>query len=156
MVTTNAMRILKKAKIEFRTVEYEVDEEHLDGKHVADQTGVPYEQIFKTLVARGEKKGIVVFCVQVDKELNLKQAAVLIKDKKIEMISVKDLLPLTGYIRGGCSPVGMKKSYPVYIDETAENFEEIYISAGVRGAQIVINPADLISFLRAEKIAMSK
>jgi Cys-tRNA(Pro)/Cys-tRNA(Cys) deacylase len=148
-IKTNAMRLLDQAEISYRTIEYEVDENNLAGEHVADITGIPYEQCFKTLVAKGEKKGILVFCIPVNTELDLKKAANIIKDKKIEMIHVKDLLSLTGYIRGGCSPIGMKKKYPTYIDETAILFTEISISAGVRGCQIVINPEQLIDYIEA-------
>lgn len=146
-IKTNAMRLLEQANINFKTVEYEVDENNLAGEHVADIVGIPYEQCFKTLVAKGEKKGIMVFCIPVNGELNLKKAASIVGDKKIEMVHVKDLLGLTGYIRGGCSPIGMKKKYPTYIDETAILFDEISISAGIRGCQIILNPEDLIKFV---------
>ncbi|ROR29270.1 Cys-tRNA(Pro)/Cys-tRNA(Cys) deacylase [Mobilisporobacter senegalensis] len=146
---TNAMRLLDQARIEYRTMEYEVDEENLAGEHVAIQINMPAEQVFKTLIARGEKKGILVFCIPVNEELDLKKAAVLVGDKKIEMIHVKELLPLTGYIRGGCSPIGMKKKYPTYIDESAILFDEISVSAGVRGCQMICNPEDLIKFIEA-------
>lgn len=152
--TTNAMRLLKQAGIEFKILEYDYDEDHLNGEHAADQVGVPYEQVFKTLVVRGEKKGIMVFCIPVNKELDLKKAAASVKDKKIELIPVKDLLGLTGYMRGGCSPVGMKKSYPTYVDDTAAPYEEICISAGIRGAQLVLNPEKLVGYLRAEFISL--
>lgn len=149
MIKTNAMRLLDQANIEYTTIEYEVDENDLSGEHVAAQIGAPLEQVFKTLVAKGDKKGIMVFCIPVNSELNLKKAASVVGDKKIEMIHVKDLLGLTGYIRGGCSPIGMKKKYPTYIDETAILFDTINVSAGVRGCQIVINPEDLIQFVEA-------
>lgn len=134
------MRLLEKEGIPFRTQEYPVDENDLSGEHVAAVLGQPAEQVFKTLVTKGEKNGIMVFCIPVCDELDLKKIAVLTKDKKIEMIPVKDLLSLTGYIRGGCSPVGMKKKYPTWFDETAQLYDEIYVSAGVRGCQIIINP----------------
>ena len=140
MNKTNAMRLLEKEGIPFRTQEYPVDENDLSGEHVAAVLGQPAEQVFKTLVTKGEKNGIMVFCIPVCDELDLKKIAVLTKDKKIEMIPVKDLLSLTGYIRGGCSPVGMKKKYPTWFDETAQLYDEIYVSAGVRGCQIIINP----------------
>ncbi len=149
MLKTNAMRLLEKAMIEYDALEYEVDENDLSGEHVAKQIGLPSEQVFKTLVARGEKKGILVFCLPVNTELNLKKAAVAVNDKKIEMIHVKDLLGLTGYIRGGCSPVGMKKKYPTYIDETAILFDRITISAGIRGCQLLVNPEELIAYTGA-------
>lgn len=149
MVKTNAMRLLEQANIDFKTIEYEVDEENLSGIHVAEQTGQAVEQVFKTLVTKGDKKGYFVFCIPVAEELNLKKAASIVGDKKIEMIHVKDLLPLTGYIRGGCSPVGMKKKFPTYIDETAILFDEIIISAGVRGCQMVVNREQIVSYLEA-------
>jgi Cys-tRNA(Pro)/Cys-tRNA(Cys) deacylase len=150
MIKTNVMRLLEQAKTPFSTREYEVDETDLSGEHVAMQVGIPAEQVFKTLVAKGDKKGILVFCIPVNQELNLKKAAAAVGDKKVEMIHVKDLLSLTGYIRGGCSPIGMKKKYPTYIDETAELFEEIAVSAGVRGCQIVISPKALIQYVDAK------
>jgi Cys-tRNA(Pro)/Cys-tRNA(Cys) deacylase len=149
MIKTNVMRLLDQANIHYRTMEYEVDEDNLAGEHVAEQIHMPTEQVFKTLVAKGEKKGIMVFCIPVNTELNLKKAASFVGDKKIEMIHVKDLLNLTGYIRGGCSPVGMKKRFPTYIDETAILFDEISISAGVRGCQIILSPNDLIPYIQA-------
>lgn len=156
MTKTNAMRMLEKANISFSTKEYEVDENDLSGEHLANQLGLPCEQVFKTLVARGERNGIMVFCIPVNEELDLKKASVLTKDKKIEMVPVKELLGLTGYIRGGCSPIGMKKKYPTFIDETVILFEEVYISAGVRGAQIIIKPDDLISFTDAKTYDLVK
>lgn len=148
-VKTNAIRLLEKEKIEFDTQEYEVDENDLSGEHIARQLGLCSSQVFKTLVARGERNGIMVFCIPVCEELDLKKASAFVKDKKIEMVHVKDLLGLTGYIRGGCSPIGMKKKYPTYIDMSALNYEKIYISAGVRGMQIIINPQSLIEFVDA-------
>lgn len=150
MTKTNAMRMLDQAKISYDTAEYEVDEQDLSGEHVAQTLGQPIEQVFKTLVVRGEKNGLMVFCIPVAEELDLKKAASFAKDKKIEMIHVKELLPLTGYIRGGCSPIGMKKKYPTFIDETAILFDQIYISAGIRGCQIIINPEDLIQYVEAK------
>lgn len=150
MVKTNAMRLLEQANVNFTTIEYEVDEANLSGTHVAEQTGQPVEQVFKTLVTKGEKRGYMVFCIPVAEELNLKKAANIVGDKKIELIPVKDLLSLTGYIRGGCSPVGMKKKFPTYIDETAILFDEIIISAGVRGCQMVVNREQIVNYLEAE------
>lgn len=149
MTKTNAMRLLDQAKITYKPLEYEWDEEHLGGEHVAEQIGVPEEQVFKTLVARGDKKGILVFCIPVNAELNLKKAAQAAGDKKVEMIHVKELLGITGYIRGGCSPIGMKKKYPTFMDETAILFDEITISAGVRGCQLYLNREHLTSFIGA-------
>lgn len=149
MIKTNAMRLLDQGKIEYQSIEYEVDENNLAGEHVAGQIGIPAQQVFKTLVAKGEKKGIVVFCIPVNMELNLKKAAAVVGEKKIEMVHVKDLLGLTGYIRGGCSPIGMKKKYPTYIDESAILFDTITVSAGIKGCQLVIQPDDLIQFVDA-------
>lgn len=118
MTKTNAMRLLDAAGIAYRTAEYEYDESDLSGKHAAEQLGMPAEQVFKTLVTRGDKTGLLVFCIPVLDELDLRRAAQISGNKKLEMIHVKELLPLTGYMRGGCSPIGMKKKYPTYIDET--------------------------------------
>ncbi|BCN30698.1 Cys-tRNA(Pro) deacylase [Anaeromicropila herbilytica] len=148
-IKTNAMRLLDQAGINYKTVEYEVDENNVAGEHVADIVGIPYERCFKTLVAKGEKNGIMVFCIPVNAELDLKKAANIVKDKKIEMVHVKDLLNLTGYIRGGCSPIGMKKKYPTFIDETAILFDEISVSAGTRGCQLILNPEELIEYIEA-------
>lgn len=150
MTKTNAMRRLDAAKIEYEVKEYEVDENDLSGTHIAEQIGLPFEQVFKTLVAKGEKSGVVVFCIPVDKEIDLKKAAVVTGNKKLEMLHVKDLLGTTGYIRGGCSPIGMKKKFPTYIDESAENFEQITVSAGVRGAQLLLNVKRLVEFVEAK------
>jgi Cys-tRNA(Pro)/Cys-tRNA(Cys) deacylase len=146
---TNAIRLLESDNIPHSTLTYEVDENDLSGITVANKVGVEPERVFKTLVTRGEKTGINVFCIPVTEELNLKKAAVACGDKKIEMIKEKELLPLTGYIKGGCSPIGMKKNYPIFIDETAQLFEEISISAGVRGMQIIIKPEDLAKILES-------
>lgn len=156
MNKTNAMRLLDRDGISYHTKEYEVDESDLSGEHVTAQLGLPVEQVFKTLVTRGEKNGIMVFCIPVAEELDFKKLATLTKDKKVEMIHVKELLGLTGYIRGGCSPIGMKKKYPTWIDETAILFDEIYVSGGVRGCQIVINPEDLAGCVEAEFADLTK
>ena len=144
---TNAVRLLEANSIQHSALTYEVDEDDLSGITVAKKIGVEPEKVFKTLVTRGEKTGINVFCIPVTEELNLKKAASVCGDKKIEMIKEKELLPLTGYIKGGCSPIGMKKHYPTFIDETAKLFDEISISAGVRGIQIMIKPDDLAKIL---------
>ncbi len=149
MIKTNVMRLLDQAGITYKAMEYEVDENNLGGEHVAQLIDMPAEQVFKTLVARGEKKGIVVFCIPVNLELNLKKAASVIGDKKIEMLPVKDLLTTTGYIRGGCSPIGMKKRFPTYMDETAVLYDEITVSAGVRGCQLCIPRAALVEYIGA-------
>lgn len=143
------MRLLDQAKIPYQTLEYEVDENNLGGEHAAELVGLPAEQVFKTLVAKGEKKGIVVFCIPSNLEINLKKAAAVIGDKKIEMLHVKDLLGTTGYIRGGCSPIGMKKKYPTYMDETAILYDEITVSAGIRGCQLLIPRDKLVEYIEA-------
>ncbi len=147
MSKTNAIRILESHKIKFDTVSYEVDEDDLSGETVAVKAGANPETVFKTLVCVGDKTGHIVFCIPVTQELNLKKAAAASGNKKVEMIKLKDLLPLTGYIRGGCSPIGMKKLFPTYIDETAQIFENIFVSAGVRGTQMKLNPDDLIKIV---------
>jgi Cys-tRNA(Pro)/Cys-tRNA(Cys) deacylase len=144
---TNAVRLLESSNITHSTLIYDVDESDLSGTTVANKIGVEPERVFKTLVTRGEKTGINVFCIPVTEELNLKKAASVCGDKKIEMIKEKELLPLTGYIKGGCSPIGMKKHYPTFIDETAQLFDEISVSAGIRGMQIRIKPEDLIKIV---------
>ena len=146
MNKTNAMRLLDAANIPYRAVEYEYDENDLGGQHVAQVTGMDPDQVFKTLVARGEKKGILVFCIPVSCTLDLKKAAQAAGDKKVEMTHMKELLGLTGYIRGGCSPVGMKKKYPTFMDETALLYDEIGVSGGARGVQMVLNPEQLMEY----------
>lgn len=146
MVKTNVMRLLDAAKISYRTGEYAYDEQDLSGMHAAEGIGMPPEQVFKTLVARGDKRGYLVFCIPVCCELDLKKAAKAAGDKKVELIAVKELLPLTGYIRGGCSPVGMKKPFPTFMDETAQLYEEIAVSAGQRGCQIILSPDALADY----------
>ena len=144
------MRRLDAAKIPYEVKEYVVDESDLSGIHIAREIGLPFAQVFKTLVAKGDKSGIVVFCIPVDKEIDLKHAATITGNKKIEMLPVKDLLGTTGYIRGGCSPIGMKKKFPTYIDESAGNFESITVSAGVRGAQLLLRVDQLVQFVDAK------
>ncbi|MBR1560781.1 MAG: Cys-tRNA(Pro) deacylase [Clostridia bacterium] len=156
MTTTNAMRQLMKANIPFDTSEYEVDESDLSGIHAAAALGIEPDCMFKTLVARGDKKGVSVFCIPVAEELDLKKCAAVTGDKRIEMIHVKDLLSLTGYIRGGCSPIGMKKKYPTYIDETAQLCDRIYVSAGMRGQQIILAPDALRDFIDARYADLTK
>lgn len=146
---TNAVRLIQQAKIPCREAFYDLDEKDLSGIHAAAAVGMPPEQVFKTLVARGDRTGINVFCVPVCSELDLKKAAKASGDKKIELVAVKELLGLTGYIRGGCSPVGMKKRYPTYFDETCILWEEIAVSAGARGHQVILPPEDLIRLVRA-------
>lgn len=146
MVKTNAMRLLDGAKIEYKAIEYSYSEDNLAGTLIADEVGLPYEQVFKTLVAKGDRTGFLVFCIPVSCEIDLKKAAQMTNNKKIEMLKVKDLLSVTGYIRGGCSPIGMKKKFPTYFDETIYLFDEISVSAGVRGCQIFINAEKLVNF----------
>ena len=143
------MRLLDADNIKYRTAQYDYDENDLSGVKAAKAIGMPEEQLFKTLVTKGDKTGPVVFCIPVAEELDLKKAAVVSKNKKIEMAHVKDLLPITGYIRGGCSPIGMKKKFPTFIDETAQLFDEIGVSAGARGHQIILNPYDLANYVDA-------
>ena len=149
---TNAIRLIQQAKIPCRESFYEFDEKDLSGKHAAEAIGMPQEQVFKTLVARGEKTGINVFCIPVCCELDLKKAAKTAGDKNMEMIAVKDLLSLTGYIRGGCSPVGMKKKYPTFLDESCILWDEIAVSAGERGHQMILPPEALANFLNAKLV----
>ena len=153
---TNAMRALDVAKIEYSISSYEVDESDLSGTHAAKMLNIEPEIMFKTLVAKSDKGDIKVFVIPVKDELDLKKCATVSKEKRIELIAVKELLPLTGYIRGGCSPIGMKKKFPTFIDETAILFEQIYISAGVRGVQIIVNPVKLKDFLQAEFVDLTK
>ena len=146
---TNAVRLVQQAGISCTEHFYEFDENDLNGNHAAAAIGMPPEQVFKTLVARGERTGIHVFCIPVCCELDLKKAAKAAGDKNIALIPVKDLLGLTGYIRGGCSPVGMKKKYPTYLDETCTLWDEIAVSAGERGHQMVLCPMDLVTITQA-------
>jgi len=141
--------LVQQARIPCRESFYEFDEKDLNGNHAAAAIGMPPEQVFKTLVARGEKTGINVFCIPVCCELDLKKAAKTAGDKNMEMVPVKELLALTGYIRGGCSPVGMKKKYPTFLDETCILWEEIAVSAGARGHQMILPPEDLIRLVSA-------
>ena len=146
---TNAVRLVEHAGIPCKAQCYEYQEDDLSGMHAAQVLGMPPEQVFKTLVARGPKTGIHVYCIPVCCELDLKKAARVAGDKSMELVAVKELLPLTGYIRGGCSPVGMKKQYPTFLDETCILFEEIAVSAGERGHQMLLNPEDLAKITNA-------
>lgn len=147
---TNAARLLDKAKIAYQLIPYTVDESNLAAGHVAEELGEDLRQVFKTLVLHGERVGYFVCVVAGDCEVDLKKAARAAGAKKCDLIPMKELLPLTGYIRGGCSPIGMKKPFPTFIDSSAMQFPTIFVSAGVRGLQIAINPADLIDFVGAE------
>ncbi len=150
MSKTNAIRILEAANITFSTVDYEFSEEEIDAVSVAKKIGAEPESVFKTLVAVDNNGVNCVFVIPGNFELDLKKAAQTVGSKKVELIKVKELLPLTGYVRGGCSPIGMKKQLLTFIDETAQLFDEIYVSAGVRGMQILISPGDLKEILSAE------
>ena len=150
MTKTNAVRLIEQAGLPCRTAEYEYDENDLNGMHAAKAIGMPSEQVFKTLVARGDRSGILIFCIPVCCELDLKKAAKAAKDKKVDLVAMKELLPLTGYIRGGCSPVGMKKAFPTFIDETAQLFDTICVSAGKIGAQVELAPDDLLRLTGAK------
>lgn len=146
---TNAARLLDKAKIKYNLIPYEFDENDLAAQHVADSLGQDIAKVFKTLVLHGDKTGYVVCVIPGDKEVELKALAKVSGNKKVEMIPMKDLLQVTGYIRGGCSPIGMKKRFPTYFHSTAMQQDVIYVSAGVRGLQIEIAPQDLIDFVQA-------
>jgi Cys-tRNA(Pro)/Cys-tRNA(Cys) deacylase len=147
---TNAVRLLDKAKVPFRLIPYEADESDLSAMHVAAQLGQPVEQVFKTLVLRGNQSGYFVCIVPGADELDLKKAAKISGNKNCDLIPMKDLLPVTGYIRGACSPFGMKKHFPTYIHETCLDFEFIFVSAGQRGLQVQISPQDLLREAKAE------
>ena len=146
---TNVMRLLDKAGINYRHLEYEVDENDLSGTHAANILGLDHATVFKTLVLHGDKAGYFVCVIPVDDEVDLKKAARVSGNKKAEMIPMKDLISVTGYIRGGCSPIGMKKLFPTYIHETALNAGEISVSAGQRGVQVILNAASLADYIHA-------
>ncbi len=147
---TNAARLLDRAKIAYELVPYEVDESNLAATHVAEQLGEDIAQVFKTLVLRGDRQGIFVCVIPGDREVNLKKAAKLSGNKSAEMIAMKELLPTTGYIRGGCSPIGLKRPFPIYIQASCLEHDYIYISAGVRGLQLKLSPQDLIAYVSAQ------
>ena len=140
---TNAARLLDSKKIAYELIPYEVDENDLSAVHIATQLGEPIERVFKTLVLHGDRSGYFVCVIPGDKEVDLKLAAKVTGNKSCNLIPMKELLPLTGYIRGGCSPIGMKKPFPTFIHSTCKDFDFIYVSAGVRGLQFKINPDDL-------------
>ncbi|MBQ4611649.1 MAG: Cys-tRNA(Pro) deacylase [Clostridia bacterium] len=150
MTTTNPMRMLAAAGIPFEAMEYAYDESDLSGTHAAAELGLDPDATFKTLVLRGDKNGLFVCCIPVAEEVDLKKAAVISGNKKADMIHVKELPVLTGYIRGGCSPIGMKKALPTYMDETAQLFDAIAISAGIRGQMLLLSPEELRAFIGAE------
>mgnify|MGYP003584619196 FL=1 len=153
---TNAARILDRMGIGYELKEYPVDVNDLSAVNVAAKVGMPVQQVFKTLVARGDKTGVLMACIPGDGELDLKALAAASGNKKTEMVHLKEVLGLTGYIRGGCSPLGAKKEYPVYLDKSAENWEIIAISAGKRGEQIMLAPADLIQAVHAVVTKIAK
>lgn len=146
---TNAARLLEAAKIPFELIPYRFDEEDLAAEHVADELGEPIEQVFKTLVLRGDRTGLFVCVMPGNLEVDLKVAASISGNKSAAMLHMKELLPETGYIRGGCSPVGMKKPLPTFFHESALLYDTIYVSAGVRGLQLKINPQALMDFIGA-------
>ena len=142
---TNALRILDTHHIPYEVFTYEWSEEQAAGVHVAESLQIPTEQVFKTLVGKGNVTGHVVFCIPVEGELDMKQAARVSGNKSVELIAVKELLPLTGYLRGGCSPLGMKKAFPTYFDASIEHISSVYVSAGLRGMQVQVEPTSLIT-----------
>ena len=153
---TNAARILDGLGIAYELKEYPVDLNDLSAVHVAASVGMPVEMVFKTLVARGDKNGVLMACIPGDAELDLKALAAVSGNKKVEMVHLKEVQGLTGYIRGGCSPLGAKKEYPVYLDESAHQWETIAVSAGKRGEQILLAPMDLVQAVRAVTAALTK
>lgn len=153
---TNAVRLLDKEKIEYKLIPYQVDESDLSAIHAAEQLHEPVEQVFKTLVLKGDKSGYFVCIIPGAEELDLKAAAKISGNKSCDMIPMKELLNITGYIRGACSPIGMKKLFPTYIDKSYEAFEYIYISAGKRGLQIQLNPLDLIQIVSITNGSLTK
>jgi Cys-tRNA(Pro)/Cys-tRNA(Cys) deacylase len=158
MKKTNAARLLDSLKINYELREYEIDESDLSAVSVAKKMGLPPEQVFKTLVAQGDKTGVLMACIPGNAELDLKTMATVSGNKKVEMVPMKEIQQLTGYIRGGVSPIGIKKHYPIFLDESATRFPFISISAGVRGSQVLISPRDLIGALDITvcKIGQSK
>ncbi len=149
MKKTNAARILDRLKISYELKEYPVDLDDLSAVNVAQKVGMPVEMVFKTLVARGDKTGVLMACIPGNAELHLKQLAAVSGNKKVEMVHLREVLGLTGYVRGGCSPLGAKKEYPVYLDKRSEDCELIAISAGIRGQQILLSPTDLVMAVKA-------
>jgi len=158
MKKTNAARFLDSLKINYKLCEYEIEESDLSAESVARKVNLPLEQVFKTLVARGDKTGVLMACIPGNVELDLKAMAIVSGNKKVEMVPMKEIQQLTGYIRGGVSPIGTKKHYPIFLDESAMRFPSISISAGARGSQIFISPDDLIKTLDITvcKIGQSK
>jgi Cys-tRNA(Pro)/Cys-tRNA(Cys) deacylase len=153
---TNAARLLDQQKIAYELIPYEVDETDLRAIHVAEQLGEAVEQVFKTILLRGDKTGVFVCIVPGAEEVNLKLAASVSGNKKAETVAMKELLPLTGYIRGGCSPLGMKKPYPIYLHEAAMQYPFIYISAGQRGLQLKLSPTDLLKAVKINVVNLTQ
>ena len=149
MTKTNAMRMLDKAGIKYQAMEYAVDDNDLSGVSIAAKVGLDCSMVFKTIVAKGDKTGPVVMCIPVDKEIDLKKAAKASGNKSLEMVHVKDLLGLTGYIRGGCSPVGMKKKFPTFVDSSCDSLQTMTVSAGIKGCQLLLSRAELVEFVHA-------
>lgn len=147
---TNVARLLDKAGVKYELIPYEVDESDLSAVHVAAQLNEDVERVFKTIVLHGDKSGYFVCVVPGDSEIDLKKAAKVSGNKKCDLLPMKDLLPVTGYIRGGCSPIGMKKHFPTFIHASAQQYQRIFVSAGVRGLQIALSPADLMLQSRGE------
>lgn len=146
-VKTNAMRILERNKISYDIINYECDE-FIDGLHTAQKTGAPVEQSFKTLVMQGKSRQYYVFVIPIADEVDLKAAARAVGEKSVEMLPVKDITAVTGYVRGGCSPLGMKKQFPTIVHETAASYDKIYISGGRIGTTIIVNPDELLRVIR--------
>jgi Cys-tRNA(Pro)/Cys-tRNA(Cys) deacylase len=155
MTKTNAARLLDSMGIHYELREYEVDENDLSAPHVAAKVGMPPEQVFKTLVSRGDRTGVLMACIPANTELDLKALAAASGNKKVELVAMKEVLPLTGYIRGGVSPVGTRKPYPLYLDETADLWDIISVSAGLRGCQMLLAPGDLVRAVDAERCAIA-
>lgn len=155
MSKTNAARLLDRAGIHYELREYAVDESDLSAPHVAAALGMPPEQVFKTLVARGDRTGVLLAAIPASSELDLKALAAASGNKKVELVAVKEVLGLTGYIRGGVSPIGTRKPYPLYLDETADLWDLISVSAGLRGCQLLVTPGDLARATEAQRCAIA-
>lgn len=156
MTKTNAMRLLESEKINFEVFTYEYDENDLSGIHAAEFLKIKPCEFFKTLVLKGVKNGVFVCCIPVDRELDLKKAALVFNDKSCEMIHLKELLSIAGYMRGACTPVGMKKRFPVFFDESINNLDYVYMSAGARGLALKIKPLDMISYVEGKITSLTK
>ena len=150
MKKTNALRILDQQKIQYETLEYSYDSENLDVAKIASDNGIPLETIYKTLVLNGDKSGTIMALIAGDRQVSLKKVAMASANKKVEMAAVKDLQQLTGYVRGGCSPLGTKKAFPIYLDLSAQNRDKIYVNAGARGLLFSCTPQDLVTVCNAE------